>query len=169
MEEHDIDENDTLSNSLSIDTERVNMSWNEKLEDLLKKWSDTCIDISEKHTILSKLKKKIYYSVQLPIIIIPFVLSFVNTFEDSDDYKNHVKYTISLGNLFLGIMSGVNILLNYSSEYVKHMNASNRYDEIALEIESILTKRKRYRESSDIILERYKQKIESLNKFSISL
>ena len=160
-------EDEILSNSLSLDIERKEMSWNENIENLLKKWADSCVEISEQHTVLSKIKKRVYYSIQFPIIIIPFVLSFVNTFEN--EYQNNVKYVISLGNLLLGILSGTNILLNYSSEHVKHQNASNRYDEIALEIETILTKRKRYREASDIVIERYKQKIESLNKFSINL
>lgn len=161
------DNDELLSNSLSIDIERKEMSWNQNLEDLLKSWAVNADNISEKHDNISKIKKRIYYAIQFPIIIIPFILSFINTFEDA--HENKIKYIISLGNLTLGILSGTNILLNYSSEYVKHENASNRYDEISLEIGTLLTKRKRYREASDIILERYKQKIESLNKFSITL
>ena len=75
-------EDEILSNSLSVDIDRKEMSWNDKLEMLLKRWANDCKEISEKHTVLSKMKKRIYYTVQFPTIIIPFVLSFVNTFED---------------------------------------------------------------------------------------
>ena len=71
-------EDDTMSNSISIDGERVEMSWNEKIEELLKRWSEECSKLSEKHNEASKRKKCIHYGLQIPIIIAPFVSGFSN-------------------------------------------------------------------------------------------
>lgn len=166
MEELDAVEDDKMSNSISVDVDRSEMSWNENIEELLRKWSGECEYMSKQHYEASKKKKKLYYIMQLPIISIPFILGFVGTLYENEHY---LKYITSCGNTFLGILSGTNAFLNYSKCYIEHENASNRYDEISMEIESILTKRKRYRVAADVTVEKYQQKIESLNKFSISI
>jgi hypothetical protein len=160
-------EDDTMSNSISIDGERVEMSWNEKIEELLKRWSEECRKLSEKHNEASKRKKCIHYGLQIPIIIAPFVLGFSSSFYGEDhDYNRYVN---SYGNLVLGILSGVNTFINYGGKQKEHENACNRYNEVCLDIESILIKHKKYRIPADITIERFKQRIESLNKFSVSL
>ena len=166
MEELDAVEDDKMSNSISVDVDRSEMSWTENIEELLKKWSGECEYMSKQHYEASKKKKKLYYIMQLPIISIPFILGFVGTLYENEHY---LKYITSCGNTFLGILSGTNAFLNYSKCYIEHENASNRYDEISIEIEGILTKRKRYRIAADVTVEKYQQKIESLNKFSISI
>lgn len=166
MNKLDVVEDDKMSNSISIDVDRPEESWNENTEELLRKWSGECEYMSKQHYEASKKKKKLYYIMQLPIISIPFILGFVATLYENEHY---LKYITSCGNTFLGILSGTNAFLNYSKCYIEHENASNRYDEISMEIESILTKRKRYRIAADVTVEKYQQKIESLNKFSISI
>ena len=160
-------DDDTMSNSISIDGERVEMSWNEKIEELLKRWSEECNELSQRHHEASKRKKRIHYGFQIPIIITPFVLGFSSSFYGEEhDYNRYVN---SYGNLILGIMSGINTFINYGGKHKEHENASNRYSEVCLDIESILIKHKKYREAADISIERFKQRIESLNKFSVSL
>jgi len=160
-------EEDKMSNSLSVDIERKEMSWNENHEELLKKWSDECFEYANIHKRISKRKKLIYYIFQFPIITIPFILGFTASFYEEDTEYN--KYVTSFGNMTLGIISGINAFLNYSKEYVQHENCENRYREICMDIESILVKKKRYRQASDLVLEKYTQKIEALNKYSISI
>jgi ubiquinone/menaquinone biosynthesis C-methylase UbiE len=157
---------DKLTNSLSIDISRCEMSWNQNIENLLKNWNRVCKDKSKHHILASKKKKRIYYILQLPIITMPFILGFTSTLYENEHY---LKYITSFGNTFLGIISGLNAFLNYSKGYIEHENASNRYEEISLEIESILTKKKKYRIPADVTIEKYQQKIESLNKFSITI
>lgn len=160
-------EDDKMSNSLSLDVERKEMSWNQSHEELLKRWSEQCFNQSKKHYLASKRKKLIYYIFQFPIITIPFILGFSSSFYgENHDYN---KYVSSFGNMCLGIISGINAFLNYSKQHIEHENCSNRYNEICMDIESILVKKKRYRQASDLVLEKYMQKIESLNKYSITI
>jgi len=166
LDELDVTEEDKMSNSLSVDVDRSEMAWNVNIEALLRKWSKDCEYMSKQHYKASKKKKRLYYVLQLPIISIPFVLGFIGTLYENEHY---LKYITSFGNTFLGILSGTNAFLNYSKCYIEHENACNRYDEISMEIESILTKKKRYRVAADVTVEKYQQKIESLNKFSITI
>ena len=165
--ESDKEEEDKMSNSLSIDITRPEMKWNENHEELLKKWSEECYIHSKNHYKASKKKKFIYYMFQFPIITIPFILGFSSSFYgENHDYN---KYVSSFGSMFLGIISGMNAFLNYSKQHIEHENCSNRYSEICIDIESLLVKKKRYRQASDIIIERYTQRIEALNKYSIDI
>lgn len=167
MDSENENENEKLSNSISIDNQREEMSWNENIQNLLTKWSMECGEISEKHYKASKQKKKIYYILQFPIICLPFILSFSSSFYGENTVYN--TYISSIGNLFLGVLSGFTMFINYGIKYVQHEIASNRYNEICIDIESILVKRKKYRIAADITLERFTQRIESLNKYSIAL
>jgi hypothetical protein len=102
-----------MSNSVSIDGERVEMSWNEKIEELLIRWSKECDELSQRHHEASKKKKRIHYGFQIPIIITPFVLGFSSSFYGEEhDYNRYVN---SYGNLLLGIMSGINTFINYGA------------------------------------------------------
>ena len=57
----------------------------------------------------------------------------------------------------------------YGAKYVEHEVASNRYEEVMYEIDSILIKPKKHRQAADVCMERIKNNIESLNKFSVQL
>ena len=165
----DIDEEEKLNNSnnsISVDIERSEMKWDENLESLMRKWCGICKNKSQQHTVASQRKKNIYYILQLPIITMPFILGFTSTLYENEHY---LKYITSFGNMTLGIISGSNAFLNYSKAYIEHEIAATRYEEITFELDSILTKKKKYRIPADVIIEKYQQKIESLNKFSISI
>jgi len=161
------EDEDKMSNSVSLDITRTEMKWCENHEELLRKWSDECTEYANIHKRISKRKKLIYYIFQFPIITIPFILGFTASYYGEDTEYN--KYLSSFGNMTLGIISGINAFLNYSKEYVQHETCENRYNEICMDIESILVKKKRYRQASDLVLEKYTQKIEALNKYSISI
>lgn len=151
----------------SRDNSRSGMTWTERLEDMLKKWKSDCEGISEKHYIESKSKKRIHYSLSIPCIFVPLFMGFTNQFFGEEHVYS--GYMNSIGYLISGGLIGLSTFLNYGAMYVLHEVASNRYSEVCLEIESILIKKKKYRANADIILERIKDNIESLNKFSISI
>lgn len=160
-----MDEEDKTSESL--DMEREEMAWNEEIENLLKKYCVECEKVSLKHDIASKRKKKLYYSMSIPSIIIPLLMGFSNQFfGDTHEYS---LYSNSYGYLLTGIVTGLSTFLNYGGKYIEHSVASNRYSEICFEIENLLVKKKRFRQAADLVLEKYKNKIEALNKYSISL
>ncbi len=155
------------STSLSEDIDRLEMKWTDNIEDKLEEWSSYCNITSQKHTKASKIKKAIFYILSLPSILVPLIMSFTNQFYG--DEHIYSKYINSFGYLIVGTLTGVNTFLNYGGKYIEHEVASCRYNEITIEIESILIKKKKYRTAADVVIEHIKSKIECLNKFSITI
>lgn len=154
-----------ISNSTDID--RVEMKWNNNLEKKLHEWLDLCKDISIAHSKMAKKRKKCHYILSIPTIIIPLFMGFTQQYfgEEHDFYP----LISSSGYLITGSLTAVNTFLGYSSKYVEHEVASNRYEEVMYEIDSILIKPKKHRQAADVCMERIKNNIESLNKFSVQL
>lgn len=164
-----MDNDDELQNSTSLsqDIDRLEMKWTDNIEDKLEEWSSYCNITSKKHMKASKIKKSIFYILSIPAILVPLIMSFTNQFYGDDHVYS--KYINSFGYLIVGTLTGVNTFLNYGGKYIEHEVASNRYNEITLEIESILIKKKKYRTPADVVIEHIKSKIECLNKFSITI
>lgn len=162
-------DNDELQNSTSLseDIDRIQLKWTDDIEDKLEEWSKHCHNTSKLHTKASKIKKSIFYVLSIPAILVPLIMSFTNQFYGDDHVYS--KYINSFGYLIVGTLTGVNTFLNYGGKYIEHEVACNRYNEITLEIESILIKKKKYRIEADVTIEHIKSKIECLNKFSITI
>lgn len=156
---------DITSNSLDID--RPEMKWDNKLEEKLLEWLELCKQISVEHTKMSKKRKSCYYMMSIPSILIPLFMGF------SQQYfgEGHEIYPLisSSGYLLTGSLTALNTFLGYGSKYIEHQVAAGRYEEIMYEIDSILIKPKKFRQPADVCMERIKNNIESLNKFSINL
>ena len=164
MEQED---NELTPPSKNIDTDRVAMTWSENLENMLIEWKMTCESVSTIHFKRSKRKKRIHYVLSIPCIFVPLFMSFTNQFFGEEHL--YTSYMNSVGYLISGGLIGLSTFLDYSAKYVLHEVASSRYVEICLEIDSCLIKKRKFREKADVIIERLKNKIECLNKYSISI
>ena len=151
----------------SVDIDRVEMKWNNNLEKKLQEWMDLCKDISITHSKMAKKKKRCYYIISIPSILIPLVMGFTQQyFGEEHEYYPLISST---GYLLTGSLTALNTFLAYGAKYVEHHVASNQYEEVMYEIDSILIKPKKHRQAADVCMERIKNNIESLNKFSIQL
>lgn len=151
----------------STDIERVEMKWNINLEKKLQEWMDLCKDISLAHTKMAKKRKQCYYMMSIPAILIPLFMGFTQQyFGEEHEYYPLIS---SSGYLLTGTLTALNTFLGYGAKYVEHEVASNRYEEVMYEIDSILIKPKKHRQAADVCMERIKNNIESLNKFSVQL
>jgi len=151
----------------STDIDRVEMKWSSNLEKKLQDWMELCKDISLAHSKMAKKRKRCYYVMSIPAILIPLFMGFTQQYFGED----HEYYPLisSTGYLITGSLTALNTFLAYGAKYVEHEVASNRYEEVMYEIDSILIKPKKHRQAADVCMERIKNNIESLNKFSVQL
>jgi hypothetical protein len=151
----------------STDIERIEMKWNINLEKKLQEWMELCKDISIAHSVMAKKRKQCYYTMSIPSILIPLFMGFTQQyFGEEHEYYPLIS---SSGYLITGTLTALNTFLGYGAKYVEHEVASNRYEEIMYEIDSILIKPKKHRQAADVCMERIKNNIESLNKFSVQI
>jgi len=151
----------------STDIDRVEMKWNSNLEKKLQDWMELCKDIALAHSKMAKKRKQCYYVMSIPAILVPLFMGFTQQYFGED----HEYYPLisSTGYLLTGSLTALNTFLAYGAKYVEHEVASNRYEEVMYEIDSILIKPKKHRQAADVCMERIKNNIESLNKFSVQL
>ena len=155
------------STSLSEDITRDEMRWNEKIEDLFVKYQAESKELADLHAIQSKRKKRFYYCLSIPSVLLPIMMSSTTSYFGSNhDYSVLVN---SIGYLLISAITGLNTFLAYGQKYTKHDEASTRYDELYREIESILIKNKKYRLPADVSLEHILNKFIFLNMSSISV
>jgi len=129
------------------DPDRKELLWEKREEKLLHKWKDDMIVKSKKHYLKSKKFKKLYLVFGCITIIIPLILSGII---DMDIHP----YVISFLMIFSGVMSGVSTFINFGKKFQSHSEFDNRYNGLALEIESELRKPKKNRIACDVFLER---------------
>lgn len=158
-------EQDKVSVSSKDDEHRVEMVWTTKIESLFEAWQDDCRSKAVTHNQRAKTKKAYHYLLSLPTIVLPLTMSTINQFftEAQSEVINSVGYLIT------GSLSGINTFLNLPSQYQQHYDCEARYDELAVEIESILIKPKKDRVQADVQLESVKNRYEYLNKTAIDL
>ena len=153
------------SESTTKDREdRSEMLWNTKLETLFMHWAMECKEKADQHNKQAKRKKILYRCIGIPAVIIPITMASANQLMDEDSY--HAKLINSIGYLLTGALTAVNTFINYASQYEKHYSTEVRYMELYTDIESILIKPKKDRQAADVILERYKLKIEHINEYA---
>lgn len=150
------------------DNNRVEMSWTDKIEERLILYSEEAKEKSKKHSEKSAEKKVLYYTTSSIAIIIPFLITFLNTINETHNIK-HISLTSTILVSMSGIINGLNTFFNYGKKEYEHDIASIRYNEIAYDIDSILTIKRRYRLPADVSLNKFTVLLESLNKYSIGL
>jgi hypothetical protein len=142
------------------DSNRKELLWTSRQEALLKKWSEDCKIKSVKHDISGK-KNKIKFAIfAVPSILTPIILGGVSTILPS----NSLGY--SLGMMSSGIFSGIGMFFNYGKRAQLHFEYSNKFAELATEIETELCKGKAYRVACDVYLERTKHEIIKLSEYA---
>ena len=158
-------EEDKVSVSSKDDEHRVEMVWTAKIESLFEEWQEDCRLKAATHNQRAKTKKTYHYLLSLPTIVLPLTMSTVNQFFSAWESE----LINSVGYLVTGSLSGINTFLNLPSQYQQHYDCEARYDELAVEIESILIKPKKDRVQADVQLESVKNRYEYLNKTAIDL
>ena len=152
-----VDDNIESTDS-SKDCERQEMLWTSKQESYFEKILHECIEKQKAHDVKAHKFKSKYIYMSLPSIVLPLMIASVNEFLKEDyNYINTTSMSIA------GILSGVNSFYNFGSKYQKHNEYSGRYDELAGEIEALLTKNRRFRPPVDVSIERIKNQFNNLN------
>lgn len=144
--------------------DRNEMLWNNRLETLFIHWAMECKEKAQKHNDEAKRKKILYRCFGIPAVIIPITMASANQLMGEDTY--HSKLINSIGYLLTGALTAVNTFINYAAQYEKHYSTEVRYMELHTDIESILIKPKKDRQAADVVLERYKLKIEHINEYA---
>jgi len=151
------------------DEKAVEMSWSDLIEERLIYISEEAKDKSVKHDSHSKCKKKLYYTTSSFSIIIPFIITFINAINETQYYKQNFELMNIILIMISGITNALNTFFNFGKKESDHNIASIRYNELVIEIETILIIKRRYRTPADVTLKHFTNQIESLNKFSIGL
>lgn len=151
------------------DYERREMSWTNQIEERLTLISEEADDKSIAHEKHAKCKKKLYYITSSISIIIPFIITFVNAVNDTQQYKHNFELMNIILIMSSGIISALNTFFNWGKKHSDHDVASIRYEELKTEIDTVLIIKRRYRNPADVTLKSFTNQIESLNKFSIDL
>ena len=164
-EEHELLDAIMYSKTTSSDRkDRSEMLWNSKLELLFHHWALECKDNAIRHNLEAKRKKILYRLFGIPAVIIPITMASMTKLIEEDSY--HATLINSIGYLITGSLTAINTFINYASQYEKHYNTEVRYMELYTDIESILIKPKKDRQAADVVLERYKLKLEHINEYA---
>jgi hypothetical protein len=148
----------------SIDDEtRKELPWELREEQLLLKWCDDCKKKSIEHDIKGKKNKVKFAIFGIPSILIPIILGGVASIVPCH------SLLYSLGMMGSGLFSGIAMFFNFGKKEASHFEYMNKFFELANEIESELSKPKRFRIACDVYVEKIKQKYNSLNKQSPTL
>jgi len=151
----EIDEN---SDSSDKDRVRVEEEWTSDHEDYFNSIVSECKSIGNLMTKIMK-KNKIYYKVfSLPTIILPLSLSVVDKYFTQDNDFIRVALLLLTGSL-----TAVNTFLNFGKKVSLYNEYSAKYNELALIIETMLIKRKRFRIDCDVFTEQIKNQYLNLN------
>jgi hypothetical protein len=141
----------------SIDNpDRKELLWESRQEELLKQWCDDCKIKSVRHDIHGKRNKIKFIVFAIPSILTPIVLGGVSSFVPG----NSLIY--SVGMLVSGIFNGIGIFFNFGKKTQLHFEYSNKFSELATDIETELCKPKTHRLACDVYLERTKLQINVL-------
>jgi hypothetical protein len=137
-----------ITPSSTDNADRKELLWESRQEELLKQWVNSCKIKSVQHDIHGK-KNKIKFAIfAVPSILTPIILGGVSSVLPS----NSLGY--SLGMMGSGIFSGIGLFFNYGKRAQLHFEYSNKFSDLATDIEVELCKPKRHRIACDVYLER---------------
>lgn len=141
------------------DNHRSNEPWVHNHEIYFQKVVDDCVIKQAKHDYDSSINKFLYRLTAIPMIIIPMVLS---TF---DSHFNHGSEHIRIWMLvILSIFTGIQSIINFGQRQQHHKEYSNKYNELAVIIETEIIKKKKHRMQVDVFTESVKNSYLNLNK-----
>lgn len=143
--------------SIHVDVE---MPWTAQEEQFLKSKMESCRAVAKVHTDKCAGKKFKYYTLALPMILVPFVSAATTNHIDPEDAA--IMSTVSL--TVTGVLNSISQLFNFGKQYRMHEEFAGKYDELAGYIENELMKPARFRVQLDVFLERVNQKISALNE-----
>lgn len=159
-----LDETDSDIINMSDDsvdnTERAEMPWTKKTEDLLDLWK---IDIKRSHKMHDKSGyhyKHLRKVWGIPAIILPGVMSPISAVFAETDW---IKYVNMSAFVLVAIFAGIDGFFSFSTRKEQHFNHSSRYDELTTIIEGELYKSKKFRVQADVFLTSIRLKYNHLN------
>ena len=138
--------NDSVKSTHSdVDITRVEMKWNQSVEELLEEWIDQCEKSSSDHGRKARKNKLLYQLFGLPGTILPMILGGI---------QDHIPTQIILSMILMliGIINGTAMFFNFSKKSILHFDFEAKFADLALNIRTILTKDKRYRQPADLVM-----------------
>jgi hypothetical protein len=138
------------------DSHRQEMMWEKREENLLLAWSSDCKKRSNKHEMKGNQNKMKYGMFGVPSILIPILIGSL-----AQVIACH-SLEYSLGIASSGLFSAINMFFNFGKKAQTHYEYSNKFFELANEIQSELAKPRRHRIACDVYLEQIKLKYQSL-------
>jgi sRNA-binding carbon storage regulator CsrA len=139
------------------DLYRKELLWEKREETIFLKWLANCRTKSKKHENKSKICKIKYGMFSIPSITIPIIVSGLSSSISCDSMENSILMMIT------ALFTCVNAFFNFGKRQEKHEQYSNKYFELANEIEAELSKPKRHRIACDVYMEKIKQKYNNLH------
>tara|TARA_R110002126_G_scaffold72403_4_gene181041 strand:- start:465 stop:950 length:486 start_codon:yes stop_codon:yes gene_type:complete len=153
------------NNSVSKDDYRVEMLWTSKHDKLLLSWSKQMVINSDKHNNKSKIYKKLYIIFGVLTMIFPIIISGLNENVIFDIDSRIISFIM----IWVGILNGITLFFNFSKMTTLHSESSNKYENLCLDIEAELFKKKIHRIQSDVFLNTIRLKYESLKTIAPSI
>lgn len=150
------DDMDDDSKSSSQDTDRNEEVWREKNELFFRKLQAECKQLAKQHDIASHKNKKRYIYSSIPSTVLPLVLANVSVFCET-------KYVDTIGLTVVSVINGLQVLLNFGKKKEIHNQYASKYMELSNDIDKVLVRGKRYRETFDVVLERITAKKQAID------
>ena len=143
--EIDYDDN---SNSSKDDSQRKELLWENREEQIIIDWKNNMKEQSKRHYAAGKKFKKLHEIITLPSIILPVIASGLT------QLIQPYPYVASCIMLTIGILTGLNGFYSPATKKERHFNHEALYSILATEIEKELCKPKSMRIAADVYLEK---------------
>ena len=138
---------------------RIEMEWNDAMEELINSWKVMCAELSKKHEESGYKNKQLYTFWALPNIMLSIIMSGISgVFSENEN----IKYITMTGFTVTGILTGISNHFNFGMRQQQHFDYANRFADLALEIESEMIKTKPFRQQADVFITRIKMMLEHI-------
>jgi hypothetical protein len=144
------------SNS-SVDHDRRELLWESREERLIVIWKNHCQEKSKRHGVKARRKKLQYTIISIPAILIPLIMTGLNTILQEYMYVNIILM------MLVSILTGINGFLNLGGQTAQNFQFEGLYSDLMLNIDQELCKPKSHRVACDVYLERVKCGISKLD------
>ncbi len=155
-------------------THKQEEPWTNDIENLVLSWRDHISEMAQLHEEAGIKTKKKHYWFGLPVVLIPFTMTFVQLIfseisngQSSQVVKENEKiYNIINGLMFfiISVMSQLYTTFDLGSQSTLHSQYSTRYYDLLIRIDSELSRRRKYRVSADVFITEIRCNIDNLNK-----
>lgn len=135
--------------------------WTRDIEELIKHWRNYSIVMSEKHENAGYYIKVKHNWFGLPPILIPLMMTFISQLiPPTSPLSNPINGAMFL---FSGITGAVYKWLNLGEQYALHFQYSARFNDIITNIDTELSRQRKFRRPADVFLTEVRCKIDNLN------